>query len=105
MNKEIAKIESTMLGFEDHGNLTAMLMVDYGDGARQGIGGYALKQTAAAFIEGVLFACGVRTWEELTGCTIYVLTEDDGRVYGIQHLPTEPGGLFVFPRANDKTDA
>ena len=35
--KQIAKIESTHLGYEDHGILTAHLYVDYG-GSHQGIG-------------------------------------------------------------------
>lgn len=92
--REIAKIERTSLGFEDHGILTGVLHVSYG-GAGQGIGGYAIKSVAGAYLERTLRACGVDRWEKLVGRTIYVLTLR-GRVEGIEPLPTEPGERFVF---------
>lgn len=95
--REIAKIERTHLGLEDHGILTGMLHVTYG-GSAQGVGGYDLRtgSAAAVFIERTLRACGVRTWEALKGRTIYVLTDESRRVVGIENLPTEPGERFLF---------
>lgn len=92
--REIAKIERTHLGFEDHNVLTGFLYVNYGDTA-QGIGGYSIFTVAGSYIERTLKACGVRAWEDLRGRTICVLT-DGGRVVGIENLPTEPGGRFLF---------
>lgn len=107
--KEIAKIESTMLGYEDHGILSTMLFVNYG-GSSQGVGGYALDSydkeakrrigTAygCEFIIRTMKACGVDSWEKVKGRTIYVLKENDswGKVLGIENLPTERGNRFIF---------
>lgn len=105
MNQRIARIESTTLGYEDHGILTAMLHVTYG-GSGQGIGGLMLDQTTVGtFIVGVLRACGVGSWEEVRGRTVLVLLEDDGwnaRPIGLAPLPTEPGDKFMFDEIGRK---
>jgi hypothetical protein len=94
--REIAKVESTSLGFEDHGILTGYLHVNYG-GAAQGLGGYNLASTAGAWLQGVLRACGVGTWEQVKGRTIYVLKDPETRrIEGIEPLPTEKGKRFIF---------
>lgn len=111
--KRIAKIENTHLG-EDHGVLTAYLFVDYGEGGKQGIGGYSLDRynreteqrvgTAygCEFIRRLMLACGVSTWEKLSGRTVYAIcnrAEPAGfghKVIGIEPLPTEPGEPFIF---------
>jgi len=94
--RELAKIERTFLGFEDHGILTGFLHVTYGSAA-QGIGGYTITPVAGPYIERTLKACGVDSWEKLRGRTIYVLTDPSTRrVEGIENLPTEPGERFVF---------
>lgn len=94
--REIAKIKKTFLGYEDHGVLTAFLHVDYG-GAQQAIGGYQLDcPSGAVWIARVLKACGVASWEQLPGRTIYVRRDTNGRVLGIGPLPTEPGEVFDF---------
>lgn len=94
--REIAKVESTMLGFEDHGMLTGYLHVNYG-GLAQGVGGYQLLDVAGRWLIGVLRACGVTSWEQVKGRTIYVLKDPDTRrVEGIEPLPTEPGTRFIF---------
>lgn len=114
MEKRIAKITSTSLGFEDHGIFTTWLHVDYG-GSCQGIGGRAFAvpgldgappvATGGAFgdyIIRVLRACGVREWDRLVGRTIYALFDDgDGasmhdQPIGIENLPTENGETFLF---------
>lgn len=122
-HKRIAKITSTMLGFEDHGIFTAVLHVDYG-GSSQGLGCFAMggkgwrdeKPTAhilsGEFIVRVLKACGVDTWEQLNGRTIHVLFDEDSwnaTPRGIENLPTEDGERFVFAewqeRAKEAHDA
>lgn len=114
MKTEIAKITGTMLGYEGHGILTAMLQVDYG-GSGQGIGGYCLDEPVrddadqfvgrfgTAFgmewVRRAMSACGVDSWEQVKGRTILVYKEDDGynaKVIGFGPLPTEPGKPFLF---------
>lgn len=132
MRKDIAKIKSTFLGVEDHGILTCFLHVDYGSGG-QGIGGYSLDEPTwgtddgfvvgsrpddhtarfagrrgtdfgMEFVRRVIKACGVDSWEKVTGRTIYVLQDlpegssalGTSKVLGIENLPTEPGEQFIF---------
>jgi hypothetical protein len=95
LTRTLAKIEKTFLGLEDHGILTGFLQVTYGD-AGQGIGGYSISHVAGDYLERTLKACGVDSWEKLRGRTIYVLTDQDRRVVGIEPLPTEPGKPFMF---------
>ncbi len=112
-HRTIARIESTMLGTEDHGILTCYLFVDYG-GSGQGIGGYALDEwkgpkssegrrvgTAYGmeFVARTMKACGVSSWEKVKGRTIFVLKDSDSwqaKVVGIENLPTERGERFIF---------
>jgi|SRR3972149_1296728 len=107
MHKQIAKIESTFLGFEDHGIFTAWLTLDYG-GSGQGVGLHTLSYNKDGhigapgginYIIRILKACGVEEWGKLKGRTIYVIKEDDGwdaKVLGIGPLPTESGKDFLF---------
>lgn len=130
VRRDIAKITSTSLGYEDHGILTAMLTVDYG-GSGQGIGGYSLdgpehdaddkflRRVGSAFgmefVARIIRACGVQSWEQVKGRTIFVLQDlDEGtlawgtaRVLGIENLPTEKGERFLFAdlAAEFKVDA
>ncbi len=112
----IAKVESTKLGYEDHGILTVWLIVKYGKGSGQGVGGYCLDQPmrdangehlgrfgsayGCEFIARTIKACGVDNWEQIVGRTIYVVRDSDnewaGKVVGIAPLPTEPGTEFIF---------
>ena len=119
---QIGKIESTMLGVEDHGILTAVLMFDLGTSG-QGTPGHALdgmvKHTRFAgkyddgsgehsrvgsaygmeFIRRLLLACGVDRWEQLRGRTVFVLRDEGdpfGYIKGIRPLPTEGGQEFIF---------
>lgn len=107
--EQIARIEATHLGYEDHGIFTVWLTLDYG-GAGQGAGGFALDEfdqsdrerhgTAGGmdFIIGVLRACGVDRWEKVKGRTVYALREDEfhGAVIGLRPLPFETGSEFWF---------
>lgn len=119
MRKDVAKITNTKLGYEDHGILTCMLIVNYGN-TSQGVGGYALdaplrdendrflRRNGTAFgmefVARVIKACGVETWEEVKGRTVYVLQDlpegssalGTSKVIGIENLPTEPGKQFIF---------
>ena len=82
-----AVIESTMLGYEDHGIFTCFLTLNYGVSG-QGFGGYGLDKpledddgnficrTGSAygmnFIINILKIVGVEKWEELVGKNIRV---------------------------------
>lgn len=105
--QRIAKIESTFLGFEDHGILTAFVRFDYG-GAGQALGPRCFGSTnegdepekwwdghAAGmdFIRRVLLACGVDQWEHLKGRTVLV-TATYTEIQRIDPLPTERGEPF-----------
>ena len=91
-----AIVESTQLGYEDHGILTCMLMLNY-DGSGQGFGGYGLDEydkdtekrrgTAygLAFIMKILGVLEVSNWESVKGKHIRV-DADNGKVYGIGNI-------------------
>jgi hypothetical protein len=82
-----AVITGTMLGYEDHGILSAMIYLDYG-GSGQGFGGYVLDSaspmphTASSrredslacglLIRRVLQVVGVSKWEDLKGKSVRV---------------------------------
>jgi hypothetical protein len=114
IHREICKVTSTFLGFEDHGIFTASIQVDYGN-CSQGIGGFVMstvnendpnrkaiaKPRAADFIIGILRAFGVHSWEQLKGRTVYALFEGDemrlnAKPIGFENLPTEDGERFLF---------
>lgn len=106
MHKSVAKIQSTMLGIEDHGIFTAMLNVQYEGSSGQSIGGYSLDEPRRSdddskflgrfgsaygmqFVMEIIKAAGVDSWEKLPGTMIYVLHEDEGYsspVVGIQGI-------------------
>lgn len=101
MQEEMAKITSTMLGWEDHGIFTCFIMVDYDSGGSQGIGGRILDKARTdengevirwpeteeyiptregtvhglEFIMGIMQAVGVSRWEDLPGKHVIVLRE------------------------------
>jgi hypothetical protein len=126
--KDIAKITSTMLGVEDHGILTCSLVVEYGKGSGQSVGGYCLDGPVKdsdgkfagrvgtgygmEFVSRIMRACGVSSWEKLTGRTIFVLQDlpegssalGTSAVVGIENLPTEPGERFIFAELVDQFD-
>jgi hypothetical protein len=91
-----AKIVGTMLGYEDHGVLTAMVTLDFG-GSVQGFGGYFFqnynevtkRQEGTAFgvefIASVLKTVGVDTWEQLKGQHVRV-DRDGHEIRRIGHL-------------------
>ena len=91
-----AKVESTSLGYEDHGVLTYWLHLDYG-GVHQGFGGVALDQydkeqkhrqhspVAGLSIEKILKVCGASSWEKIPGTYVRAIKEN-GLVKGIKHV-------------------
>jgi hypothetical protein len=115
--RDIAKIERTHLGYEDHGILTAGLHMSFG-GSGQLVGGYGFdsppdrdagetRRKGTAFgcewIARCLRACGVDAWEKLVGRTVYVLrNEPYGQPVGIEPLPTEKGERFMFRELADE---
>lgn len=101
----IARIDSTFLGWEDHGILTAYLRLDYGS-ASQSTPGYTLDEPdgqrdrvgiafGMEFVARIMRAVGVDEWGKLKGRTIFALVEG-GQVVGIEPLPTERGERFIF---------
>jgi hypothetical protein len=91
-----AIIESTSLGYEDHGILTCMLMTK-SDGIGQGFGGYAFdtydktqeRRVGSAygieFIAAVLNTLEVDCWEKLKGTHLRV-DADHSKIHRIGHI-------------------
>ena len=106
MHAQIAKINSTFLGIEDHGIFSINIDFDYG-GSAQGTGHYGVEGEACAkFVQGMIRACGVSQWEHLKGRTIYVLRENDAwnaKIVGFRPLPTENGTEFLIKDAFPST--
>ena len=88
-----ATIGKTLLGYEDHGMLTAFLMLDYG-GSHQGFGGYSLggqkwDSVACGYqLRRILETVGVETWQELVGKHVRVRRSRsfNGKTLEIGHL-------------------
>lgn len=79
-----AKIQSTQLGYEDHGILTFQINVDYG-GTAQGFGGYAIGGLKIEkVIGGILKTVGVENWEHLIGKPVRVVI-DNGIISALMH--------------------
>ena len=82
-----AKIESTHLGFEDHGIMTFWITLNYG-GSHQGFGGYALdnpqdgKRVPTVLVghavQRILKVVGVSKWEDLKGKYVRVKRTEVG---------------------------
>lgn len=83
-----AQITSTMLGREDHGNMTFHIFVKFDEHTTCGIGGYTLDMysrkegrrvcppESMELISEILRVVGVDTWEDLKGK--YIRIEDEG---------------------------
>lgn len=91
---KLARIESTTLGFEDHGILSSYVMLEYGrpgekmGGSGQGFGGYILGGPGMAiWVKGVLDAVGVSDWSSLKGKMVWAVGTDS-RVESITGINT-----------------
>lgn len=93
MDEKNAIITNAEIFIEDHGHLTAMLYLDYGDSGAQGFGGYGLqhnltkneKNYAGIFIRRVLEIVGVDSWDKLVGKTLRVRASHE-RIYAIGNI-------------------
>lgn len=111
---QIARIESTHLGTEDHGILTAYLHCS-GDGWGIGVGGYGLdaydpeqkKRVPTAYgldhIVQLARTAGVPKWEDLPGTDVIVLFKSKsalgGTAAGIAHISDEKKVLILKDHA------
>jgi len=90
-----AKIESTMLGVEDHGVTTFYLMLAW-DGSSQGFGGLNLGAVGAPragfgfAVRRVLETVGVSAWEQLPGKLVRIEIDDApgcaNKIFRIGHI-------------------
>lgn len=92
-----AIIESTILGTEDHGIMSCMIFLEYGDSGHQGFGGYSLDTWSKAhnkrigtawgleFIKRVLETLEVTSWEKLKGVSCRVIATNN-KVEAIGHF-------------------
>jgi hypothetical protein len=80
-----AVIEATMLGYEDHGILTAFVTLRY-HASGQGFGWYALSggDYCGRFVAGVLAVAGAEKWEDLKGKPVRALCTWD-KVIELRH--------------------
>lgn len=103
-----AVIQSVRITNDDHGMLSAWLMLDYG-GSGQGFGGYALylpksfahhklESVAGHFIWRCMEIAGVSEWGQLVGKTIRVRGERTG-IEAIGHIVKDD---WFSPRADFK---
>lgn len=115
MNKELARIKSTRLGYEDHGIFTHAIDVEYDSGMCQSIGMNIMdtpipydkekeefkgrEGTAYGMdcIIGILKGAGVEKWEDLPGKYIWVISNDDNKM---NSMPI--GIMRVFAKYRDK---
>jgi len=108
---QIAIVESTFLGMEDHGIFTANVAFKAG-GWGQGTGHYCLDAPikdedgkflrregtgyGMDYIMAVIEVFGARSWESIKGMSAIVLRENDyGMILGIAHLHDE-NKVLVF---------
>ena len=86
---QVATIDSTFLGWEDHGILTAYLQCNW-PGMGIGVGGFGLDKSTGApdyarvgtaygldHIMRLMQTVGVHKWEDLKGKTVIILFEQD----------------------------
>jgi len=116
---QVATIDGTMLGGEDHGILTAYLYLK-GDGWGTGVGGYALdsydeskkERVATAYgldhIVKLTWVVGVTKWEDLPGQRVVVLYEKPhpwgGVAAGLAHIEDEDRVLILKEHAESWRD-
>jgi hypothetical protein len=113
----LGMIDSTMLGYEDHGIFTAQLMLDYGS-SNQGAGGlfldtkgeddsdthstpYSKRRRGTAFgmdwIMRVMDTVGVEKWENLPGKRVYALIPPgDYLVRGLANIRNPEFRYLIF---------
>lgn len=116
-DEQIAKVNRTDFGVEDHGILSINVDFEFG-GSSQGTGGYSLdgptkfspfkgkypkdrvgSAWGMEFLHRLMLALDVGEWSDIPGRTVYVLRakgDTFGKILGIRPLPTEKGEEFIF---------
>jgi hypothetical protein len=102
----IARIESTHLGYEDHGIFSLNVSFDYGGGSGQGTDHCVCSADSnrladvygIRLVKAICDAAGVSNWESLKGRTVFVYRDPgwNGMVRGIGPIPTEKGTPFLI---------
>ncbi len=95
MKTKNATIGNASIMIEDHGILTIMLYLEYGEGGTQGFGGHALYSSnfkpvgiraCGFYIWRVLEVVGVDDWKDLKGKNVRVLINDNDMAVSIGHI-------------------
>lgn len=114
--KQIARIDSTHLGYEDHGMFTVNLTFDFG-GSGQGLGHLILAgskpsakdEVGIRLLRAIMDACSARTWDEVKGRNVYVLRDGPdewtAKIVGIEPLPFNKGKRVIFQEVLDGVHA
>jgi len=105
--KELARISSAELGFEDHGIFGVNINFEF-ESASQGTGWYTLNNlTGGKLLSAIMQAAGVSRWEDLKGVPVYVLRDKGnpfGQIVGFEKLPiNKQGGRIIFKDVFNKT--
>lgn len=104
---ELATIEKTFIGTEDHGIFSLNLDFAYEGGSRQGVGYLSVGQQGehlGKVVKAILDVVGgYSNWEALKGMRIYVLREEgwNGLVRGLLSLDQQRVLIFeeLFPKS------
>lgn len=95
---ELGTIESTHIGFEDHGIFSWALMFKF-SGSGQGTGHYTFTQEMLQITKDVLEVVGVSQWEHLKNKRVYVLRKEPyGRIIGIASVSSPELKWMFFPQ-------
>jgi len=101
--RELGRIESVYLGFNDHNIFIFMLDITFdGKGPIQGFGNYNLKHPAYGipFLTAVLEALGVQSWADLIGQPVWCYRRTPGTgIFAIEAPEYRKGKKLTMTQA------